>query len=89
MFKMLATPFAQLLPSVWQAIERHLKYGRPKPTEYVVKMLSELQNLVVALADKNGRKGPVSNVKLAGTPCRCDKLYDNEVAPGAAMHKLK
>ena len=83
----LGNDFARLLPCVWQDITRHLKYGRPKPTEDMVKLWSELQNLVMT-AIENERTGPVGKVKLAGTSCRCDKLYDIKVAPGAVTHMI-
>ena len=78
--------YDRLLPHVWQYIQTCLNYR--KPTEDMVKLWSELQTQVVTLFENDEREGPVGKVKLAGKSCRCDKLYDIKVAPGAVMHKF-
>ena len=55
--------YNRLLPCVWQDIRRHLNYG--KPTEDMAKLWTELQTLVVVLAENGAREGLVGKVKLA------------------------
>ena len=75
-----------MAPCVWQDIQRHLNYRTP--TEDMVKLWSEFQTQVVTLFENDERGGLVGKVKLAGKSCRCDKLYDINVAPGAVMYKF-
>ena len=75
-----------LFACVWQDLVRHINYARPRPSADMVKVWTDLHARVEML----GEKTPCAvKVKLAGTPCRGDKLYDVKFAPGTVMHELK
>ena len=67
---------------VWQDVHRHLMYGRPDET--LAKVWTDLRERVDALADKAPRD---NKVKLAGTLCRGDKLYEIQIVPDTVVHE--
>ena len=73
-----------LLGCVWQDIHRHLNYGQL--TEAMSKVWTDVRALVGLLEAQAPR---AVRVKLAGTPCRGDKLYEIKVAPDTVVRKLK
>ena len=73
-----------LFACVWQDILRHINYG--KPSAEMAKVWNDLRALVELL----GEKPPSTvKVKLAGTLCRGNKLYEVRFAADAVVHELK